>query len=107
LARLDHGPEAVAGEQLVAFGDVVSLRTGIASSDGQSTAGPAGPAGSAGAAGRQGKPGKRGKHGLRGRPGRNADVSCRVRHRGRRHTVHCTVKHHHRHEAHRGPRSAG
>lgn len=107
LARLDHAPEAVAGEHPVAFGDVVSLRVGIAPGGGQPTAGPAGPAGSAGALGTQGKRGKQGKPGPRGRPGRNAGVSCRARRRGQKHRVHCSVKYHRQHKAQRGARSAG
>lgn len=107
LARLDHAPEAVASEQPVAFGDVVSLRMGIAPSSGQSTAGQTGPAGPAGAAGKQGQLGKQGKRGHRGRPGRNADLSCRVRHHGRRQRLHCTVKNHRPHRAQRGSRSSG
>jgi hypothetical protein len=94
LLRLDRGPQAIAGEQPVAFGDVVSLRIGIAPIGGQETQGIAGPAGSTGPAG---KPGKNGKRGSRGRPGRNASISCQVRHRaGKKHRVRCVVKHHKR-----------
>lgn len=98
LLRLDRGAQAVAGEQPVAFGDVVSLRMGIAPASGQTTPGVAGPAGSPGPAGKQGQSGIRGKRGHRGRPGKNASIACRVRHRAGRHRVHCVVRnHHHRH----------
>ncbi len=96
LLRLDRGPQAIAGEQPVAFGDVVSLRMGIAPAGTQATTALAGPAGPSGPAGTQGNRGKRGKHGHRGRPGKNASIACRVRHRGGRHRVSCVVKHHRR-----------
>lgn len=105
LVRLNRDPEAVAGEQPVAFGDVVSLRTGIAPSSDQTITGPAGPAGQAGAPAKPGKQGKRGKRGNRGRPGRNADVSCR--HRGRKHRVHCSVRYHRQSKANPGSHTAG
>jgi hypothetical protein len=112
LLRLDRGAEAVAGEQGVGFGDVVSLRLGVDPSTQQGPAGApgqpgaAGPTGSNGSAGAQGKPGKVGKVGARGskgergpqgRPGRNAELSCKVRdRRAGRPALHCTVKHGHR-----------
>lgn len=97
LSRLDRGPQAIAGGQPVAFGDVVSLRLGVAPAGGQATTGTAGPATVAGPAGKEGKRGKRGKRGQRGRPGRNASITCRVRHRaGQKHRVRCAVKQHKR-----------
>lgn len=98
LVRLDRGQVEVAAEQPVAFGDVISLRTGVAPGGGARTAGPAG---ALGPAGTNGKRGKRGKRGPRGRPGRNADVSCRVKHRGVKRHVQCSVKYHHQRKAHR------
>ena len=96
LLRLDRGPQAIAGEQPVAFGDVVSLRLGIAPAGGQAATESAGPAGPAGAAGTTGKEGKRGKRGPRGRPGRNASFTCRVRHGAGKQRVRCVVKPHKR-----------
>lgn len=90
LLRLDRGPQTIAGEQPIAFGDVVSLRMGIAPASAQTTTAVAGLAGPAG------KQGKRGKRGHRGRPGRNAGITCRVRHRAGKHRVRCVVKHHKR-----------
>jgi hypothetical protein len=82
LARLDRGNAALAGEQPVAFGDLVSLWIGTppASGSGEVVTGPAGPegpvgptgatgaTGAAGPAGPQGKPGVEGKRGKPGRP---------------------------------------
>ena len=67
LARMDGGAAALAGEQPVAFGDLVSLWIGTppAGGSGDGTAGPAGatgatgPAGATGAAGPQGEPAAR------------------------------------------------
>jgi hypothetical protein len=88
LARLDHGSQALAAEQPVGFGDLISLRLGTRPGGSHGVPGPAGDAGKAGA------PGARGKRGSKGRPGRNASISCKSRHRrsGKR-RVHCTVTH--------------
>ncbi len=97
LLRLDRGAEAVAGEQPVGFGDVVSLRLGESPSSRQGPAGAAGATGAAGSAGLAGKPGakgRRGERGPQGRPGRNAEIACRVRHlRSGKQRIRCTVKH--------------
>jgi len=109
LLRLDRGAEAVAAQQPVGFGNVVSLRLGVNPSTQQGPAGApglpgapgaGGPAGSAGASGKAGKKGKtgakgpKGERGPRGRPGRNAEFSCRVhRRRAGKPAVRCTVKH--------------
>jgi hypothetical protein len=104
--RLDRGPVAIAGEQPVGFGDVVSLRLadlsngggsgpvgppGMPGTDGATgTAGPTGPAGAVGPAGARGP---RGERGAKGAPGRNAGIGCRTkrrRHGGGR--VRCTVR---------------
>jgi hypothetical protein len=73
LLRLDRGPQSVAGEQPVGFGDVVSLRLGARPSQSGTAAAP-----SPGKAGPAGPQGWRGPRGLRGRPGRNAGISCRA-----------------------------
>jgi hypothetical protein len=94
LLRLDRGAEAVAGEQPVGFGDVVSLRLGARPSGGQDPVPTEGPAGKAGDPGEPGKRGLRGQRGPQGRPGRNAEISCKVRRRrAGKPKVHCTVKH--------------
>jgi hypothetical protein len=80
LARLDRGPEAIAGEQPVGFGDVISLRLGKRPESRQEAGAATGPTGPAGPAG---SPGASGERGARGRPGRNAHLTCRV-HRDRR-----------------------
>jgi hypothetical protein len=110
LVRLDRDAAAVAGQQSVGFGDVISLRRGPvppadpggdpddqagASADqtSASTAPPAQP-GAAGQPGPGGRPGKRGARGMRGKPGRNASIVCRVRHRrSGKPKVRCTVGH--------------
>jgi hypothetical protein len=95
LLRLDRGAEAAAGEQPVAFGDVVSLRLGATpaagSAGGEPVVGPAGPAGATGAAGpvgatgasgttgTQGKQGKRGKRGQTGKSGRRAKAKHKTK----------------------------
>ena len=99
LLRLDRGAEAVAGEQAIGFGDLVSLRLGARPS---STGGPrgepgpagpqgqpgqdgangdAGPAGLAGPRGETGATGARGARGPQGKPGRHATPTCKRRHR--------------------------
>ncbi len=89
LLRLDHGSQAVAGEQPVGFGDVVSLRLGGRPSE-PGTATAPGP----GKAGPTGPQGWRGLRGLRGRPGRNASISCRAHghKRSGKARVHCSVR---------------
>jgi len=101
MLRLDRGAVAIAGEQPVGFGDVVSLRLGDISTGGaQGPAGPTGPQGSDGPTGPTGPPGSsgatgsagpigpagprgpRGERGPKGAPGRNAAIGCRAkRHR--------------------------
>jgi len=100
MLRLDRGAAALAGEQPVGFGDVVSLRLGDLSSGGGN--GPQGPAGAAGAdgvtgaagpTGPAGATGPRGERGPKGRPGRNAAIGCRAKRQrrgGRR--VRCSVR---------------
>jgi hypothetical protein len=102
--RLDRGAAALAGEQAVGFGDLVSLRLGDVSRGGGPTGpagtpgtdgamGPAGPVGPAGSAGPVGPRGPRGERGPKGAPGRNAGIGCRAkrrRHGGRR--LRCTVR---------------
>ncbi len=115
MLRLDRGAAAIASEQAVGFGDVVSLRLGDVSSGGgsgpQGPAGPTGPtgptgstgpAGSTGAAGATGPAGStgpagprgpRGERGPKGAPGRNAGIGCRAKRQrrgGRR--IRCSVK---------------
>lgn len=97
LARLDRGAAAVAGQQPVGFGDLVTLRIGA--SPGGSSAGPPGSAGAQGSPGPQGAAGEagprglRGKRGPRGRPGRNAELSCKVKRRAKgKLRVRCSVK---------------
>lgn len=118
MLRLDRGAVAIAGEQPVGFGDVVSLRLGdVASGGGSGPQGPAGPAGPtgpggqtgssgvagsngvvgatgpAGPAGPAGPRGQRGERGPKGAPGRNAAIGCRAkRHRRGGRRVRCTVK---------------
>jgi len=89
LLRLDRGPEAVAGEQPVGFGDVISLRLGEPRNAGGSVE----PGGTGGPAGPAGAPGPRGKRGARGRPGRNAHIACRAhgRKRSGKARVRCNV----------------
>ncbi len=116
LLRLDRGATAIAGEQPVGFGDVVSLRLGAAPAG--AIAGPAGPAGpggtpgasgpagASGAKGASGKPGRsgargpRGKRGPQGRPGRNATIGCKAK-RGRngKSQLRCGVRQRHRRAA--------
>jgi hypothetical protein len=89
LLRLDRGPQAVAGEQPVGFGDVVSLRFGARPSQSGTAA-----AASPGKTGPAGPQGWRGPRGLRGKPGRNAGISCRA-HGGKRSgkaRVRCSVR---------------
>jgi hypothetical protein len=91
LVRLDRGKAAVAGQQPVGFGDLVSLRRGAEPAAAQVVTGPSGGAGSAGAPGPVGKEGTRGR---RGKPGRNATIACKVKkHRSGRKTIRCMVKH--------------
>lgn len=88
LLRLDRSPEVVAGEQLVDFGAMVSLRRGEKPHGSDQVSGPAGPTGKAG------EQGSRGKRGAKGRPGRNAHITCRA-HRGKRAgkaRIRCSVK---------------
>ena len=83
LARLDHGGAAIAAEQLVGFGDVISMRLGQNPSI---AIGPVGPQGSVGPRGLSGAAGEPGKRGLRGKPGHSARKACksRSRHSGKR-----------------------
>jgi len=103
MLRLDSGAAAVAAEQAVGFGDLVSLRLGeVSSGGGDGSQGPAGPAGANGAAGSAGPVGPagpagtrgpRGERGPRGAPGRNAGIGCRAKrrpHGGRR--IRCKVR---------------
>lgn len=106
LLRLDRGPAAVAAQQPAGFGDLVSLRIGTPAGDGSGGAqGPAGPQGQTGVpgpkgdtgpqgpAGPAGPQGKQGKRGARGRAARNAELSCRGKHRGQhRAKVRCQVR---------------
>jgi hypothetical protein len=89
LLRLGLGPEVVAGEQPVGFGDVISLRLGEPRNAGSAVE----PEGTAGPAGMAGTPGLRGKRGARGRPGRNAHIACRAhgRKRSGKARVRCNV----------------
>ncbi len=93
LVRLDRGGVAVAGEQPVGFGDVISLRLGQSPNSGRGPAGAPGGAGPAGAPGPSGKSGRRGARGPQGKPGRNATLICKARHRaaGKRH-LRCSVQ---------------
>jgi hypothetical protein len=100
LARIDRGPQAVAGDQPVAFGDTISLWIGDRSSAGPQgepgtagAPGSPGPRGEAGPMGPIGKAGPRGERGPRGRPGRNAGIACKARRRSGKARVRCTVKH--------------
>jgi Collagen triple helix repeat (20 copies) len=108
LVRLDRGAAAVAADQAVGFGEVVSLRLGPLPASGPPAGGPAGPAGppgpagsdgrdgpvgAAGPAGPQGEPGPQGRRGPRGRPGRNATLACqRQRARAGKAKLRCQVK---------------
>lgn len=78
LARLDHGGAAIAAEQLVGFGDVISMRLGQNPSI---AVGPVGPQGSVGPQGLSGVAGEPGKRGLRGKPGHSARKACKARNR--------------------------
>jgi Prenyltransferase and squalene oxidase repeat len=85
LLRLDRGAAALAAQQPVGFGDVVSLRIGE---------NPTKREGATGAAGKAGEPGALGKRGRKGRPGRNAHITCRA-HRGKRadkKRIRCSVR---------------
>lgn len=88
LLRLDRGAEAVAGEQPIGFGDVVSLRLGEPRASASTPLAQQGQSGTAGA------PGARGKRGPKGRPGRNARIACRAhgRKRSGKARVRCNVK---------------
>jgi hypothetical protein len=89
LLRLDSGAQAVAGEQPVGFGDVVSLRIGARLGDAEAVAGPPGEPGLIG------PQGWRGRRGPRGRPGRNAGIACRAHGKsraGKPRRVRCKVK---------------
>ncbi|HEX5713937.1 MAG TPA: hypothetical protein VFX85_11540 [Solirubrobacterales bacterium] len=114
LLRLDRGAEAVAGEQVVGFGDLVALRLGASPSTQQGPAGPEGAPGQPGAPGPEGAPGQpgsagpsgatghpgpsgpqgaTGKTGPRGRPGRNAELACKQRQRrAGKPAIRCAVK---------------
>lgn len=83
LARLDRGSQALAGEQPVGFGDLISLRLGQSPTASQGATGPVGSAGAAGPAGPAGTPGMAGGRGPKGRPGHRAKRVCRG-HRRRR-----------------------
>ncbi len=94
LLRLDRGPQTVAAEQPVRFGETVSLSLGKQPAGGQDQAGPAGQGGPAGKAG---DPGPRGKNGAKGRPGRKGRIVCRAhRRRSGKHHRRCAIKHRHR-----------
>jgi hypothetical protein len=103
LLRLDRGAEAVAGEQAVPFGDVVSLRVGATPAS--AGVGPQGPAGSTGATGDAGPTGVSGPTGATGpmaKPGRKpkagskADLACVIHRPGaKKRTAHCTAKRRH------------
>jgi len=67
VLRLDRGTEAVAGEQVVPFGDVVALRVGTTPVS--TVVGPTGPQGSTGDAGAQGPTGATGPQGAVGSTG--------------------------------------
>jgi hypothetical protein len=68
--RLDRGAEAVAGEQEVPFGAVVSLRVAVTpASGGAGSQGPAGPAGPTGGTGPTGATGETGASGAAGPTG--------------------------------------
>jgi Collagen triple helix repeat (20 copies) len=67
LLRLDRGNEAVAGEQVVPFGDVIALRVGATPA--ATVVGPQGPEGAAGATGANGSQGPIGPVGAAGGPG--------------------------------------
>jgi hypothetical protein len=104
LARLDRGAISVAGQQLVGFGDLISLRRGATPASAQVIVGPAG---APGPTGQGGKSGKKGKRGPLGKPGHNATIVCKVRQRRRsgKQRVRCAVKHKGAHrEATRGPK---
>jgi Collagen triple helix repeat (20 copies) len=103
--RLDRSAAAIAGEQPVGFGEVVSLRLGDVTGGGGGPQGPAGPTGSTGPAGSDGATGApgpagpagprgpRGERGPKGAPGRNAAIGCRAKRQrrgGRR--IRCSVK---------------
>jgi hypothetical protein len=114
LLRLDRGAQAAAAEQPIGFGDLISLRLGAIGGAGGGSQGPAGPAGPVGpvgptgpqgatgskgdtgpqgAAGPEGPQGKQGKRGPRGKAARNAEISCRAKHRGQpKAKVRCQVK---------------
>lgn len=90
LLRLDRGAQAVAGEQPVEFGEVISLRLGTPPAGGSApetgtVAPPRGAAGVSGAPGRRGHRGPRGRRGPKGRPGHVGKTRCKGRHahRGR------------------------
>lgn len=92
LLRLDRGPEAVAGEQPVGFGQVVALRLGQDPGTQRGAPGAAGAPGPAGVPGR-GLRGREGKRGRQGKPGRNATFKCKARKgRGDAKRVRCVVK---------------
>jgi hypothetical protein len=87
LLRLDRGSQAVAGEQPVGFGEMISLRLGARPSQSGTAAAP-----NPGKAGPAGPQGWRGWRGPRGRPGRNAGISCKIRHhRSGKRRVRCNV----------------
>jgi hypothetical protein len=93
LARLDRESPAVAAEQPVGFGDVISMRLG----QNPSTAvGPVGAQGSAGAPSLPGPTGEPGTRGPRGKHGRRARKACkaRSRHSGK-HRRRCSRRHSH------------
>jgi hypothetical protein len=69
VLRLDRDNEAVAGEQPVPFGDVISLRVGATPASSGGGAGPAGEAGPSGPAGSPGTTGAKGPAGATGETG--------------------------------------
>jgi hypothetical protein len=93
VLRLDRGNEAVAGEQMVPFGDVIALRVGatpVSSGDGSPSpegptgatgptgpTGATGPTGSTGPVGQAGPKGPAGKRGARGPAGKSAKTKAR------------------------------
>jgi len=95
LLRLDRHAEELAGEQPVGFGETIALRLGRSPSADRGPAGAdgaAGAAGPAGVTGTAGETGGRGRRGARGRPGRNATISCRVRHRSHGAKTKCRLR---------------
>jgi type II secretory pathway pseudopilin PulG len=84
LVRLDRGSAAVAGEQPVGFGDLISLRIGPSPAGAVGPIGPRGDAGPHGPAGEKGAPGPVGKPGTQGPKGRPGRDARRCKSRGRK-----------------------